>query len=226
MGRMRTPLSLFRKAQDSLEQSLSAASHEEVHLRQSRFWASTITWALMGTTAFAIGWLAMAKTEEIVVAKGKLEPLGLVNEIQMPVGGVAESILVKAGDHVKAGQVLMRLDTEATLDRRRTLIQGISLKSTELDLKHSELKRYLQVNDTEQAVLARNLALNQEMMQRFDALAKQEQLQSCNIYNRRTGWKKSVDRLSRAGSSGYARWPFSIRGCSNSVGKSESYETT
>lgn len=173
MGRMPTPLSLFRKAQDSLEQSLSAASHEEVHLRQSRFWASTITWALMGTTAFAIGWLAVAKTEEIVVATGKLEPLGLVNEIQMPVGGVAEDILVKAGDHVKAGQVLMRLDTDATLDRRRTLVQGISLKSTELDLKHSELKRYLQVNDTEQAVLARNLALNQEMMQRFDALAKQ-----------------------------------------------------
>lgn len=173
MGSMPTPFSLFRKAQNSIEQRLAVASHEEVHLRQSRFWASTITWALMGTTTFAVAWLALAKTEEIVVANGKLEPLGQVKEIQMPVGGVAESILVKAGDHVKAGQVLMRLDTEATLDRRRTLQRTISLKSTELDLKHSELKRYLQVNDTEQAVLSRNLALNQEMMERFDALAKQ-----------------------------------------------------
>lgn len=173
MGSMPTPPSLFRKAQNSIEQSLPVASHEEVHLRQSRFWARTITWALMGTTTFAIGWLALAKTEEIVVAKGKLEPLGQVKEIQMPVGGVADAILVKSGDHVKAGQPLMRLDTEATLDRRRSLIRTISLKSTELDLKHSELKRYLQVNDTEQAVLSRNLALNQEMMQRFESLAEQ-----------------------------------------------------
>lgn len=72
MGGMPTPLSLFRKAQNAIEQRLSVASHEEVHLRQSRFWATTITWALMGTITFAIGWLALAKTEEIVVAKGKL----------------------------------------------------------------------------------------------------------------------------------------------------------
>ncbi|MFM7170293.1 MAG: hemolysin D, partial [Cyanobium sp.] len=68
---------------------------EEVVLQQSRFWARSITWALMGVTAFGIGWLALAKTEEIVTAPGKLEPLGVVKEIRMPVGGVVDDILVK-----------------------------------------------------------------------------------------------------------------------------------
>lgn len=168
-----TPQSLFRKVQGSIGQRFPVSSHAEVHLRPSRFWASAITWALMGTTTFAIGWLALAKTEEIVVATGKLEPQGRVSDIQMPVGGVADEILVKAGDHVKKGQALMRLDTEATKDRRQSLIQAISLKSTELQLKQSELKRYLELNDTEQAVLGRNLILNEEIMDRYDTLSKE-----------------------------------------------------
>ena len=74
----------------------------------------TVTWSLIGTTVFGVAWLALARTEEIVVATEKLEPVGSVQDIQMPVGGVAEEILVKEGDVVKAGQVLMKLDTEAT----------------------------------------------------------------------------------------------------------------
>ena len=40
----------------------SIGDSEEVALRQSRFWARSITWTLMGVTAFGLGWLALAKT--------------------------------------------------------------------------------------------------------------------------------------------------------------------
>ena len=40
------------------------------------FWAKFISWSLMGGTCFAIGWLCIAKTEEVVIATGKLEPKG------------------------------------------------------------------------------------------------------------------------------------------------------
>ena len=36
----------------------------------------------------------------------------------MPVGGVADEILVTEGEQVKAGQVLMKLDTEAEKSSR------------------------------------------------------------------------------------------------------------
>ena len=107
-------------------------------LQQGRFWMRTVTWTLIGTTMFGVGWLALARTEEIVVALGKLEPIGSVHDIQMPVGGVADQILVHEGDTVKAGQVLMKLDTEASEEQRNSLEKSIQLKEDQLVLKEEE----------------------------------------------------------------------------------------
>lgn len=167
-----TPKSLFRSAQDALEQRVHS-SHEGVVLQQSRFWARAISWTLMGTTGFAIAWLALAKTEEIVVAPGKLEPIDAVKPIQVPVGGVVEQVLVKEGDQVKKGQILLRLDTEATADRQKSLLETIQLKEDQLAGKEEELKRYLQLNSTEQQVLNKNLLLQQEILARLEVLAKE-----------------------------------------------------
>ena len=53
-------------------------------------WARSLTWVLIGTTISFVGWLAVAKTDEILVAQGKLEPIGKVKDIQIPVGGVVK----------------------------------------------------------------------------------------------------------------------------------------
>ena len=173
MKKIQTPGFLLRKAQNSIEQKLTSASQDDVHLTQSSFWARSVTWTLIATTAFGIGWLCLAKTEEIVVATGKLEPVGQVKEIQMPIGGIAKTILVHNGDTVKAGEVLMRLDAESTLDRQKSLRRTILLKRRELVLKYSELSRYLELNKSEQEALGRNLGLNREMMDRYQTLAKE-----------------------------------------------------
>ena len=83
-------------------------------LQQSPRWMRFTTWGLMATTGIGITWLAVAKTEEIVVAQGKLEPIGGVRAIQIPVNGVVKSLDVEEGERVHAGQVLLTLDPEAT----------------------------------------------------------------------------------------------------------------
>ena len=143
---------------------------DESVLQQGRFWMRTVTWSLIGTTVFGVAWLALARTEEIVVAQGELEPIGSVQDIQMPVGGVAEEILVKEGDVVKAGQVLMKLDTEATEEQRRSLETAIKLKREQLGLKQQEKQRYLEVNAEQITMLENNLRLQTEIVERFDAL--------------------------------------------------------
>ena len=107
-------------------------SFDESILQQGRFWMRTVTWTLIGTSLFGLAWLALARTEEIVVASGQLEPIGSVQDIQMPVGGVADQILVAEGDRVKVGQVLMQLDTEASEQQRLSLEQSIKLKQEQL----------------------------------------------------------------------------------------------
>jgi len=150
--------------------SSALVTYDESVLQQGRFWMKTVTWTLIGTTVFGVAWLALARTEEIVVAPGELEPVGSVQDIQMPVGGVADQILVKEGDAVKAGQVLMKLDTEASEEQRRSLEKTILLKQEQQELKQKEKLRYLQVNDEEVLMLENNLELQSEILERFEQL--------------------------------------------------------
>jgi HlyD family secretion protein len=165
-------MKLLQKAQDALERRVASRSHDEAVLQQSRFWMRAITWGLMGTTAFGVGWLALAQTEEIVVATGKLQPIGSVKEIQMPVGGIAMEILVKDGDEVKAGQVVMRLDTEASQQKLKSLQSSLSLRQKQLGLKQLELQRFKSLNQDSVDTLTTKVAFEKEILDRLDRLAK------------------------------------------------------
>ena len=150
-----------------------AAPETSELLRPSRSWLQATIWTLLATAGFAIAWLAIAKTDEVVVAPGKLEPLGSVKDIQMPIGGVVEDILVREGERVKKDQILLKLDTEADLDKRESLDQTIALKQEQLELKQEERISYLELNSTEQRVLKENLLLQEELLGRYRNLAEQ-----------------------------------------------------
>ena len=162
-------VALVRAAQNALERRVQT-NREELGLQHSRFLVRTIIWVLLGTSAAGVAWLALAKTDEVVVAPGKLEPVGDVKTVQMPVGGVLDEIMVKDGQRVKQGQILLRLDNEATVDRQASIRQGIAAKQEQLQLKLLELRRYKSLNDTEQQVLRRNLQLENEILERLESL--------------------------------------------------------
>ena len=171
MSQANKPGAIVRAAQNALERRVQS-SHEEMVLQQSNFLAKAITWALIATTGSALAWLSFAKTDEVLVATGKLQPIGDVKVVQMPVGGVLQTMLVKDGEKVKKGQVLLRLDNEASLDRQARTRQSITAKEQQLVLKKVELDRYLNLNETEQAVLNQNLSLEKEILDRLETLKK------------------------------------------------------
>ncbi|KZR79948.1 Hemolysin secretion protein D, plasmid [Prochlorococcus marinus str. MIT 1342] len=164
---------LIRRAQNQLEQKVNSVSHDESVLQQSRFWMRAVTWSLMGTTAFALGWLAIARTEEIVVAQGKLEPVGDVKEIQIPVGGVARDILIKGGDRVSKGQILIQLDTETSSEQVNSLEAQLTKKQQQLKLKLEEQQGTLDLSREQVATTRDNLALEQQILSRFEFLSAQ-----------------------------------------------------
>jgi HlyD family secretion protein len=81
-------------------------------------------------------------------------------------------MLVKDGERVQRGQVLLRLDQVATRDRAQSTEKAIAAKQQQLALKQIELQRYLKLNDTEQAVLRQNLGMEGEILDRLEALKR------------------------------------------------------
>jgi len=180
------------------QKSQDLNTYDESVLQQGRFWMRTVTWSLIGTTVFGVAWLALARTEEIVVAAGQLEPVGSVQDIQMPLGGVVQQILVEEGQSVSAGQVLMKLDTEASEQQRRSLETTIKLKREQLELKEQEKRRYLQVNEEEVQMLENNLELQTEIEERFEDLEEAGAASELQYLSQQNAVEETRGRLMQA----------------------------
>jgi hemolysin D len=192
------PSALLRATQTALEQRVQTGQ-QDVLLVQSRRLARAITWSLIGGTGLALAWLALAKTDEVVIAPGKLEPIDQVKTVQIPVGGVLKEILVSEGQQVSQGQELLRLDNEATSSRDKELRSSLLAKAQQLALKKQELQRYLQLNSAEQQVTRETLALERQIASRFDRLAQQGASAELQALQQRNKVKEVAGQLQRLG---------------------------
>lgn len=81
------------------------------------------------------GWAATSQLAGAVIAPGTLVVESSVKKIQHPSGGIVGEILVKEGDAVDAGQILMRLDdtlTKATLGIVRSQLDELTAREARL----------------------------------------------------------------------------------------------
>ena len=171
---------LVKQARSALQSRITTISDQDTVLQQSGFWMKAVTWSLIGTTAIGIGWLAIARTEEVVVATGKLDPIGNVKNVRIPPGGVVEAILVKNGQRVSKGEALIRLDQESSSEKLKSLSKSVEEKSTQigqkqqqLQLKKLERKRTGELNREQLATTRANLQLQQEILNRLASLASE-----------------------------------------------------
>lgn len=110
-------------------------------IKQSRLWAKSISWTIIGGTFFGIAWLCIGKTEEIIVTTGTLETVKQVVDIQMPIPGITKNILVKEGERVYKGQKLIELDTEITLAKQESNLNILNINEEVLkNLKALEIE--------------------------------------------------------------------------------------
>jgi HlyD family secretion protein len=192
-----SPKHLFRQAQDLLERNVST-THDQVLLQQSPVMAQLVVWLLMGSASFGAIWLAVAQTDEVVVATGKLEPIGEVKTVQMPQGGVLAQMLVKEGQRVNKGQLLLKLDNEASQENEQGLRKTLIAKLNELGLKRVELNHYLSLNHTEQQVASSTLGLDREVLLRLSQLRLAGGISELQFLQQSTKVKQDEGELSKS----------------------------
>ena len=84
---------------------------QSVIFQQSQIWSRAIGWGIMGLIVAIISWALIARIDEAIPADGKLEPIDDAKKIQAPMSGVVKQIYVKNGDKVRAGALLLRLES-------------------------------------------------------------------------------------------------------------------
>ena len=89
--------------------------------RSTRGWSRGIVWSLIGLTSFGIVYGSIAQIDTSVNANGKLRPIGGVTEISPSINGRIKRVLVKEGQQVQAGQVLIQLENNALLHQQKDL---------------------------------------------------------------------------------------------------------
>ena len=70
-----------------------------------------VLWLLLALLAALLLWATLGRLDIVAVAEGKLIPESYVKIVQPAESGIVKDILVREGQAVKAGQVLMRMDT-------------------------------------------------------------------------------------------------------------------
>src|SRR6185312_14008736 len=76
----------------------------------------------------------LVRGDYLVAAPGRVEPASEEITVGAPISGLLKAVLVKEGDHVAAGEVVARLDT----DLYRA---AVARSAAELSLRQAELQR-------------------------------------------------------------------------------------
>lgn len=120
--------------------------------------------------ALLFAWASLAKIDQIVIADGEILPPSQTQTIQNLEGGIIRELKVAEGDHVKQGQVLGRLHSEAyeselneigyriaSLEVRKHRLEAEALNEAVLQVPEALAQDYPSLINSEQSLLRATL---------------------------------------------------------------------
>jgi hemolysin D len=96
-----------------------------VLLRSTRRASSLLVWVLVGSSGAVLGWACLAPLNETIAVKGKLQPGLRVRDVEAPAPGLVKDVLVRDGEQVRAGHLLVRFDLR---DARSKLVTSRAIQ--------------------------------------------------------------------------------------------------
>ncbi|MBT9599368.1 MAG: HlyD family type I secretion periplasmic adaptor subunit [Vitreoscilla sp.] len=109
---------------------------DNVMSRQATQRAQQIVRITLGVVVVLLIWAAFAKVDEVTRGEGRVVPSRQLQVLQSLDGGVVAEILVREGQVVEAGQMLLRIDgTRATSGVRESAAQGFALEARQARLR-------------------------------------------------------------------------------------------
>ncbi|MAL96089.1 MAG: secretion protein HylD [Haliea sp.] len=105
------------------------------YIEQQPLRARRLLYVLAAIVVALVAWAAVAEIDEVTRGDGKVIPSRQIQVLQSQDGGVIREINVRAGDRVKAGELLVRLDrtrSESNLRENQAELMALSVRAARL----------------------------------------------------------------------------------------------
>lgn len=154
-------------------------------------WTRSSLYFLVSFAVVTLPWAMLSQVDETGSARGRIEPIGKLQKLDSQVSGSVISVKTKEGDTVKAGQILVELESDVLrtdLQQAHTKLEGYQNRLAQLELlknqiilttsvqeqqnKSQELEKLAQVNQAQQNLDAKESTYN---LQKLEKLALVDQ---------------------------------------------------
>lgn len=154
-----------------------------------RVWTRGLLYLLVIFAGIVLPWATLSKVDETGSARGRLAPKGATLRLDAPAGGTVADVKVKEGQAVKAGQILLELES----DLIHTDLQQARTKQEE------QLSRLAQLEAIKnQLVIAIGTQQQQNQAQKLEKSAQVDQARD-NLSASRTAYTLQAEKLAQVG---------------------------
>jgi HlyD family secretion protein len=135
-------------------------------------WTRGLLYLIVIFIAMVLPWSMLAQVDVTGTAKGRLEPKGKTIRLDAPVSGTVAAIKVQEGEQVKAGQILMALNSQivsSELQQAQVRWQGFADRLTNLQVLENQLRMSMRTQKLQnQAEIAEQGELINQTQQRIE----------------------------------------------------------
>lgn len=107
-----------------------------------RLWTRSLLYVVFGFIVIILPWSMLSKVDETGSARGRIEPKGATQKLDTPASGSITFVRVKEGETVKAGQVLLELDSDVLktqLEQANLKLGGLQNRQGSLEILKNQL---------------------------------------------------------------------------------------
>ena len=152
--------------------NLLATESNNSFLEQPILIAKIFSGFIVGSSALGLIWLGTAKTDQIIQSNGFLEPKDRLRSVKIPEKGVIEELLIKEGELVQKGQVLLKLDTDLLEINSKTTNESIDIKKQILEDKELELAKTREIFDIKIYEAKKSIEIEDNIFNKMESIVK------------------------------------------------------
>ncbi len=163
--------------------TLLANESNNSFLNQPLILAKLFSGFIVTSSTMGLIWLGTAKTDQIIQSNGFLEPNDRLRSVKIPEKGIIKELLIKEGELVQKGQVLLKLDTDLLDINLLTTTNALEIKIEILEEKELELNKTkeifnIKIDETKKSIeIEENIFNKMESILRDGAISEMEYLE-------------------------------------------------